>query len=201
MADSAVLKLAKGMLSYDSKTLDSLFSECETPALLMLSKYLSIEDLSVYVGQPTLTYTKVEASDADHFIRLYVNRTDAFRPGDVINIVDTDLNPLIYAGIHVIVAVDYVDGFIVVRGEFTETETGTITNSTNERFMYAHAYLILSKLAIHSQSIVKGDVIFSSQQFGQGNMAPASQSEKKFLSDRYFQEAMNLINNQSSFVV
>jgi hypothetical protein len=201
MADSKVLSLAKEMLTYDSKSLDDIFSACEQPALLTLSRFLPIDLLSIYVSEPVLTYSKVELGSESYLIRVYVDRIDAYKIGNIITIDQDELSTKIYNGKYIIQNLNIDDKWIEVRNTFSVTETGIITNISHEKMLYAHAYLILSKLAIHSQSIVSKDVIYSSQQFGNGNMAPASQSEKKFLSDRYFQQAMSYIGTVNSMVI
>lgn len=191
--DSSVITLAKSFCQFETKDLNEIFTISETPALVMLSKYISTPKLSEYINSQLVTYSSVEVGSEQHLSKLHINYSDSLKDGDMINIPTSDLDPKVYAGNYVVENLNTEELTLEIRKQFTVTEAGTITNNSNHNVMLAHAYLILYLVAQHSQSIVKNDVIYSSQQFGQGNIAPASQSEKKFLCDRYKEQALNYI--------
>jgi len=199
--DSAVLTIAKGMLDYDSKELDKIFDVCEDKALVLLSKLVPIDVLSNYLTTISLTYTKAELGKDARYTKLTVNDINGFKIGDMITIPNDIGLTKHYAGNFVVLDLDTELFTIEIYRAFVDTETGTITNNSHQAVTYAHAYLILHTLVISSQSIVKGDVIYSSQQFGQGTLAPSSMSEKKLLADRYMNEAMRLVGSFRGLVV
>ena len=175
--DSTVLALAKSMVVYDSKNMDVIIASCEQPALIMLQSYADKQKLSLYLNTFNTTYLSAEQGDTEFLTRLNLNSSMGISEGSVIQIPVTDpVNP--YSGTYVVESV--IDNAIQIRKPFTINNTGSIVNTETETMLYAHAYLILKLFALHSQSIVKGDVIYSSQQFGQGSMSPASISEKKY---------------------
>lgn len=188
--DSTVLTLAKSMVVYDAKNMDVIIASCEQPALIMLQSYADKQKLSLYLNTFNTTYLSAEQGDTEFLTRLNLNSSMGISEGSVIQIPVTDPdNP--YSGTYVVESV--IDDAIQIRKPFTISNTGSIINTETETMLYAHAYLILKLFALHSQSIVKGDVIYSSQQFGQGSMSPASISEKKFLADNYHNQAMRMI--------
>ena len=188
--DSTVLALAKTMVVFDSKDLDTVIASCEQPALIMLQSYADKEKLSLYLNTFNTTYSSAEQGDTEFLTKLNLNSSMGIVEGSVIQIPVTDpANP--YSGTYVVESV--VDNAIQIRTPFTVSNSGSIINTENHSMLYAHAYLILKLFALHSQSIVKGDVIYSSQQFGQGSMSPASISEKKFLADNYHNQAMRFL--------
>jgi hypothetical protein len=188
--DSTVIALAKTMVVFDAKDLDSVIASCEQPALIMLQSYADSEKLSLYLNSFDTTYSSTELGDTEFLTKLNLNSSMGIAAGSVIQIpVTAPIN--YYSGIYVVESV--TDNAIQIRKTFTISNTGTITNTENNAMLYAHAYLILKLFALHAQSIVKGDVIYSSQQFGQGSMSPASISEKKFLADNYHNQAMRMI--------
>jgi hypothetical protein len=169
--DSAVLALAKSIVVFDSKDLDTVIASCEQPALIMLQSYAEKEKLSLYLNAFNTTYSNAEQGDTEFLTRLNLNSSMGIVEGSVIIIpVANPANP--YSRTYVVESV--IDNAIQIRTPFTVSNSGYIVNTENNSMLYAHAYLILKLFAMHSQSIVKGDVIYSSQQFGQGSMSPAS---------------------------
>jgi len=202
MADSTVLTTAKAMLFYDTKDLNPVFEQCESQALILLSKYANQSDMSNYLNTASLTYSLVSAGSLSTTCYLKVNNIRKFRIGDMITIAEiTSPVPNLYHGSFIVLAVDETNSTIEIYADFTVTESGIITNNSNESMLLAHAYFILHLVCLHSQSVVKGDVIYSSQQFGNGNLAPAGMSEKKFLADRYLYQALSYISGFRSVVI
>lgn len=199
--DSAVLSLAKELVVYDTKDLDKVIATCEKPALIMLSRYAPIDKMSSYVSRFVHAYTSVEQGSTESLSRFYLNTVLGLKAGCMITIELNDLTPSPYVGTRIVESVDVVNNSIELRVQFITTEAGFMTNNSVDNMLYAHAYLILKLFALHSQSIVKGDVIYSSQQFGQGTIAPASMSEKKNLADKYHNLALSLIGNFKGSVI
>lgn len=197
--DSKVLTLAKELVVIDTKELDDIIASCEKPALISLARYSSSEKMSAYLNYFNTTFDSVEAGSSTLFSKFNLNDSFGIKVGSIISIPVDELNPKLYSGVFVVESV--VDNSIELRTPFVGTETGTIVNNDTDNMLYAHAYLILSFLSLHSQSIVKGDVIYSSQQFGQGTVAPASMSEKKMLADRYQNQALRLIGTFKGCVI
>ena len=196
--DSQVLALAKSMVVYDSKDLDPVIASCEQPALIMLRSYASKERLTDYLNAYNVTYSSAEQGDADYLTKLNLNYIAGIAAGAIIQIPEsTPVNP--YSGFYVVQSVS--ENSIQIRTPFTVSNTGSVIDTKTDSTLYTHAYLILKLFALHAQSIVKGDVIFSSQQFGQGSVAPASMSEKKNLADNYHNQAMRLLGTVSGRTV
>jgi hypothetical protein len=198
--DSMVLQLAKSLVQFDTAELNSVFTSVENPALVMLSKHLSIPELSNYIGNYTITFTSIAQSGIDGIIRLVVNRIAGLRVGSIVTIASS-VEDSVYDKKYVVQAIDEESKTIDLNGEFTTTETGIIVDNSLDGILYANAYFILYLVAMSSQSIVKKDVIYSSQQFGQGMIAPASQGEKKALCDRYMAQAMAYIGSVQGMVI
>jgi hypothetical protein len=192
--DSAVITLAKTLCQFETKDLNDVFTNAETPALLMLSKYISIPKLSEYINSQTINYTSAEVGTESYYTLLHIDYVDSIRDGDMINIPTSDLSPKVYSGNYVVENLDKDNLTIEIRKTFTVTESGIITNKSNDNIQMAHAYFILYFVSQSTQNIVINDVIYSSQQFGQGTIAPASQSEKKMFCERYKLQALSYLS-------
>jgi hypothetical protein len=199
--DSTVVTLAKSFCQFETKDLNEIFTSSETPALVMLSKYISTPKLSEYINSQAVTYSSTEVGSEQYLTLLHINYSDNLSDGDMINIPTTDQDPKVYTGNYVVENLDTENLTLEIRKTFSVNESGLIINKSDDDVLYANAYFILYLVAHHSQSIVKNDVIYSSQQFGQGNMSPASQSEKKLLCDRYKQQALSYLGRSFNFMV
>jgi hypothetical protein len=186
--------LAKNLVDYDTTDtgLVAIFANCETPAYLLLQEYLSDKDSSRYNTTQSLTFSKAEAygDTNNEKTKLTLNTVTLLKVTDLIEIATGT-----YAGKYSILDIDSLNKTITILKTFSATASGTLVNLSIAKYLYAHAYLILYKLCLNAQTIVKGDIIYSSQQFGQGNIAPATQENKKLLAQRYFNEALNFIGN------
>lgn len=186
--------LAKNLVDYDTTdtALLTIFANCETPAYLLLQEYLSDKDNSRYNTTQSLTFSKAEAygDTNNEKTKLTLNTVTLLKVTDLIEIATGT-----YTGKYAILEIDSLNKTITILKTFSATASGTLVNLSLSKYLYAHAYLILYKLCLHAQTIVKGEIIYSSQQFGQGNIAPATQENKKLLAKRYFSEAMSLVGN------
>jgi hypothetical protein len=199
--DSIVVGLAKTLCTFEVKDLEQLFNQCEDEATVLLSKYLTTDKLSEYINSTLLAFSSAELGTKDYLTRLHLNYVNSLKNGDIIKIPNDELLTKVYAGSYVVENINYDDLTIEIRKTFTVTDSGSMTNFSSNNVLYAHAYFIVYLVAQHAQNIVKKDVIFSSQQFGQGTIAPASQSEKKLFFDKYKNLALSYLNNTFNFMV
>lgn len=197
--DSTVLSLAKELVVYDTSELDAVIATCEKPALIALSRYASSDKMSLYLNSFNISYLSVEQGSTELLSKFNLNSALGIGVGTIVSIPVDELSPKLYSGVYVVESVD--GNSIEVRVPFAGTEAGSIINNNIDNMLYAHAYMILKLFAMHSQSIVKGDVIYSSQQFGQGQVAPASMNEKKNLADKYHNLALSFIGNFKGCVI
>lgn len=197
--DSTVLSLAKELVVYDTTELDAVIATCEKPALIALSRYASSEKMSLYLNSFNTSYLSVEQGSTELLSKFNLNSALGIGVGTIVSIPVDELSPKLYSGVYIVESVD--SNSIEVRVPFVGTETGSLINNNADNMLYAHAYMMLKLFALHSQSIVKGDVIYSSQQFGQGQVAPASMSEKKNLADKYQNIALSFIGNFKGCVI
>ena len=72
-------------------------------------------------------------------------------------------------------------------------DTGTFFSTEIDNLKLAHAWLVLYELVLTAQQIVKNDIIFTSNQWGEGNKQPSGVSEKKALAKWYYNKALSLI--------
>lgn len=197
--DSIVVQKAKSLVQYDlsDKALDKAFSDVESPALLMLSKHLTIPQLSEYIGSTVTKYISISPSTNSNMIKIKLNYIGNLVVGNMITLTSENADPDFkdYNKVYVIQSIDPQTLEIEVFGTYTTTDNGSVLNNNVDNILYANAYFILALVAQSAQNIVKNDVIYSAQQFGQGSLAPASMSEKKMLVDRYISQAQSFLGS------
>jgi hypothetical protein len=117
--DSMVLQLAKSLVQFDTAELNSVFTSVENPALVMLSKHLSIPELSNYIGNYTITFTSIAQSETVGIIRVTVSRIAGLKVGSIVTI-DSSVEGSVYNKKYVVQAIDEENKTIDLNGELNQ---------------------------------------------------------------------------------